>query len=126
MNSTSNSTCLAGEDELVVVLGLDRGGPEGHLRVALVLEEVAGEQVAVPLLVAGVDARHPDLGLGAAVRRVRAVDVDRAVELVERAADLGHHRVAGDEADGRVRRVEGVVPGQGRVVGSHDDLLESG
>ena len=40
------------------------------------------------------------------------VDDGGALELVERAADLGDHRVPGDEADAGVRRVEGVGAGQ--------------
>ena len=45
-------------------------------------------------------------------RRVGAVDDGGALELVERAADLGHHRVPGDEADAGVRGVDGLGAGE--------------
>ena len=41
-----------------------------------------------------------------------AVDGGAALELVERAADLGHHRVPGHEADAGVGGVEDVGAGQ--------------
>ena len=40
-----------------------------------------------------------------------------ALELVERAADLGDHGVPGDEAEAGVRGVDGVRAGQGAEVG---------
>ena len=59
------------------------------------------------------------VALALLVLRVRAVDVDLALELVEASAHLGHHGVPGDEPDRAVCDVEGVIAGQGRVVGAH-------
>ena len=59
---------------------------------------------------------------------VGAVEDRAALELVERAADLGDHRVPGDEPDAGVGRVDDVVAGQvgqggGDGAGSHVLLL---
>ena len=69
---------------------------------------------------------------GAGLGEVGAVDDGAALELVERAADLGDHRVPGDEADAGVGGVDDV--GAGQVVergggvhgGGHDLLLKVG
>ena len=70
-------------------------------------------QVAVAVGVAGVDAGGLDGQLQVRVGRVLGVEVAGALELVERAADLGDHGVAGDEADAAVGGVDGVGAGQG-------------
>ncbi len=51
---------LAGELDLAVVVGVDRGRVERDLRVLLDVEEVGRLEVAVALLLAGVDARDLD------------------------------------------------------------------
>jgi nucleotide-binding universal stress UspA family protein len=61
--------------------------------------------VAVSVGVAGVDAGCLDRQLEVGVRGVVGVELAGAFEIVERAADLGEHRVAGDEADSAVGRV---------------------
>ena len=97
----------------VVVAGLvDAGGDEGDLRVLLDGEEVVAAQVAVALLVAGVDAGGLDGQLRGGLGEVVGVDDGGALELVERAADLGDHRVPGDEPDAGVGRVDDVGAGQ--------------
>jgi hypothetical protein len=73
--------------------------------------------VAVTLLVAGVNAVDLDADLDARLARVGAVDDSSSVEVVERAADLGDHRMPSDEADAGVAGVEGVRAGQGGEVG---------
>src|SRR5215210_1690226 len=95
-----------------------RGRDEGDLRVLGQGEEVVAAQVLVALGVAGVDARGVDDDPGAGAARVGAVDHGGALEGVEGAADLGHHRVPGDEADPGVRGVEGVGAGQVGLGGS--------
>ena len=91
---------------------LDVGGDEGDLRVLLHGEEVVAAQVGVALLVAGVDAGGLDGQLTGRLGEVGAVDDRAALELVELAADLGDHRVPGDEPDAGVGRVEDVGAGQ--------------
>src|SRR4051794_19743749 len=91
---------------------LHRGRDEGDLRVLREGEEVVAAQVLVALGVAGVDARGVDGDASTGGGRVRAVDHGGAVEGVEGAADLGDHRVPGDEADPGVRGVQGVGAGQ--------------
>ena len=83
--------------------------------------------MAVAVGVAGVDAGGLDGQLQVRGGRVLGVEVAGAVELVERAADLGDHGVAGDEADPAVGRVDGVVAGEGGGggVGAHVILLRS-
>ena len=81
---------------------LDGGGGEGDLRVLVHREEVVAAQVAVALLVAGVDAGGLDGQLRGGLGEVVGVDDGAALELVELAADLGDHRVAGHEPDAGV------------------------
>src|SRR5690606_12789526 len=97
---------------------LDLGGPEGHRRELVRLEEVGALEVAVTVGAAGVDAVHHDVDGGGGLRRVGAVQVQRAGELLEAALDVGDHGVPGDEADRGVRRVDGVVAGEGGQVRS--------
>src|SRR6266545_4821717 len=94
---------VAGDDPRVAVLP-DTGAGEGHLRALLHVEEVAGAQVVVPLLVAGVDGGQLDRRGGAALEDVVGGD-DLALELGEGAADLGH-QVPHGEADHGVSRVD--------------------
>ena len=116
---------VAGDPVVLGVDLLDRGGGEGDLRVGLHVEEVVALEVAVAVGVAGVDAGGLDGQLQVRVGRVLGVEVAGAVELVERAADLGDHGVAGDEADPAVGRVDGVGAGQGGGGGggAHGDAL---
>jgi len=82
--------------------------------------------VSVALLVAGVDALGLDADRDLGIGRVVAVQVAGALELVERAAHLRHHRVAGDETDAGVAGVERVLAGQGGERGGgcgHGELL---
>src|SRR6266566_7084656 len=95
-------------DQEVIAVRPDAGRPERQLGVGLDLEEVAAPQVVVALLRAGRDGRQLDLGLGVGVERVRR-GLDGARELLELAANLGHHQVPCHEADLGVGRVE--VPG---------------
>ena len=87
-------------------------------------------QVGIALLVAGVDAGRLDGQLAGRLGQVSAVEDRVALEVVERAADLGDHRVPGDEPDTGVGRVDDVVSGQvgqggGDGAGSHALLLRS-
>ena len=104
------------------------GGGEGDLRVLVHREEVVAAQVAVALLVAGVDAGGLDGHLDLGVLELLAGGDRGALELVERAADLGHHRVPGDEAQAAVGRVDGVAAGEvgerGGGVGGGGHLVE--
>src|SRR4029079_18068817 len=104
---------VAGHGELSVVELLDRGALEGDLREGRGVEEVVGAQVAVSLLVAGVDAGDVDADLRGGRGRVGGVEVDRGGGGGGSGADLGDHRVAGHEADAAVAGVDGVVAGQG-------------
>src|SRR3546814_16933043 len=70
-------------------------------------------QVPVAVGVAGVDAGRLDRQLEVRVRRLLGVEVAGALELVERAADLGDHGVAGHEPDPAVGGVDGGGAGQG-------------
>ena len=88
---------------------------EGHRTVVLHVEEVAGAQVRVAVLVAGVDRVQVD----ARGRRRRVAGDDGALELLEQPTDLAH-QVAGGEADLGVARVDG--PGAGRDVGLLQDV----
>src|SRR5690606_3468900 len=85
---------------------LDAGGDEPDLRVVLHVEEVVAAQVGIAVSVARVDAGGLDHQLGAGAGGVLGVEVAGALELIEVAADLGDHRVTGDEADAAVRRVD--------------------
>src|SRR5262249_30355555 len=89
---------------------------EGDRRVAIRVEEVVGAQVAVALLVSGVDARDSQRHLDGRLRRVVAVQHRGSLELVERAAHLGDHRVSSAEAEAAVRAINGVVAGKGPEV----------
>src|SRR5699024_4082995 len=100
--------------------GGDLGGAEGDLRVGLHLEEVVGLEVAVTVGGAGVDRGGVDDDVEDGVVDALGRDGDRALVLVERATDLGDHRVAGDKAEARVGGVEGPVSGQGGDVGAHE------
>src|SRR4029450_11733279 len=107
----------------------DVGGDEGDLGVLLHGEEVVAAQVGIALLVAGVDAGRLDGQLAGRLGQVGAVEDRVALEVVERAADLGDHRVPGDEPDTGVGRVDDVVSGQvgqggGDGAGSHALLLK--
>ena len=95
----------------LVAVALDLGRDEGQLRVGLDVEEVAGPEVAVAVGGAGVDAAGVDGQVDPGGGRVRGVDGGGAVEVRERAADGGDHRVAGREAEAAVGHVEGVVAG---------------
>ena len=87
-------------------------------RVVLDVEEVGRLQVAVAVGGAGVD--RGGLHRGGRGRGGEVLgDGDRALELAEVAADLGDHRVAGDEADLGVAGVEDV--GTGGQVGEGGD-----
>src|SRR4051794_7327160 len=97
------------EEPLAAVL--DDGAGEGHRAIVLHVEEVAGAQVRVAVLVAGVDRVEVD---GGGRDGVLAGD-DLALELLEEATDLAH-QVAGGEADLRVAGVD--APGAGRDVGA--------
>src|SRR5581483_11953772 len=91
----------------------------GQRRVGLGVEEVAGAEVPVPLLVTGVDAGGLDRHVDRGVERVLA-DLDRAGEVGEPAPGLADHEVADGEADLAVAGVEGVGPGGGDL-GTVDD-----
>src|SRR3954447_21370886 len=117
---------VAGDLEVGAAVVLDGGRDEPDLGVVLDVEEVVGAQVPVALSVAGVDAVDLQGDGDGGVGRVLAVDRRGPLDLVERAADLGDHGVAGDEADPGVRRVEGVLAGQLAGIdggGSHGGLL---
>jgi len=129
---------VAGDGVVVAARGRDRGRDECDLGVRLGSEEVGGTEVAVALLVAGGDARCLDGDRDRRVGRGDGVDVSGALELVEVATDLRHHRVTGGEADARVARVQRVVAGDvldgdrgglgdglalGAVEQAHDEIL---
>src|SRR6185437_7254566 len=101
-----------GDLEVVAAEVLDGRRGEGDGRELLDVQEVVGAQVTVALPVAGVDAGDLDGEVDRRVLRVLAVERCRALELVERAPHLGHHRVPGHEADAAVGDVEGVGTGQ--------------
>src|SRR5690606_17982412 len=103
---------VTGDVESVLTGLLDLGGGEGDLRVLVQLQEVTAAQVGVTIGVARVDAVGLDRHRGARLARVGAVDGGGAGELVERAADLGDHRVPGHEAQAGVRGVQLVSAGQ--------------
>src|SRR5215213_4423545 len=88
------------------------GGDECDLRVLLHGEEVVAAQVGITLLVAGVDAGRLNGQLAGRLGEVGAIDNRAALELVERAADLGDHCVPGYEPDTSVARVDDVAAGQ--------------
>src|SRR3954453_7402742 len=115
---------VAGHHELGVTGRLDPGRHEGDLRVLVHRQEVVAAQVLVALAVAGVDALRLDRHAPGRVGRVLAVDVERALELVERAAHLGHHRVPRAEPDPGVRGVDRVVTGQSGVLVGHRSYLQ--
>src|SRR5690606_15413229 len=91
-----------------VALDGEVGALEGPGGVVLHVEEVGRADVAVAVGVAGVDRRGVDGDLEVRVGRVGAVDDGLALELLEGAADLGDHRVAGHEGEGGVGGVEDV------------------
>src|SRR5690606_16010655 len=88
---------VAGDAQGVGVGGHDLGRAEGDRRVGLDVEEVGRLQVTVAVRAAGVDAGGLDGDLDGGALQVRAGG-GLAADLVEGAADLGHHRVAGGEA----------------------------
>src|SRR5581483_3797980 len=90
----------------------DRPALVGHGRPGLGVEEVAGAEVAVALLVAGVDAGRADRDRDRGFIGVLA-DLDGAGHVRETAPDLRDHQVADGEADLAVTGVERVGPGGG-------------
>src|SRR3954471_977794 len=89
---------------------LDAGADEGHRAVVLHVEEVAGAQVRVTVLVAGVDRVQVDGGAGPG----GVAGDNLTLELLEQTPDLAH-QVAGGEPDLGVTRVDG--PGAGGDLG---------
>src|SRR5699024_12590280 len=84
--------------ECCCVIGLERGRLELQLRMLLGEEEVSALEVAVALLVAGADRGGGRLGgHGAVLERVS--DGHGTADLLEVAADLGHHGMAGGDGD---------------------------
>src|SRR5882757_3949583 len=114
---------VAGEPVVLRVHALNVRRDEADLRVSGGVEEVVGAQVPVALLVAGVDAAHLGGQVDVRVGRVVQVQMSDTREVVERAADLGHHRVPRSEADAAVRGVDG--PGAGQGVGGGGSHLDS-
>ena len=100
-------------DPVVVTARLDLRDAGDDPRIRLGVEEVRGTEV----LVAGVEAgrqagrRDPDLAAGGG--RVGLIEPELAFDLVELAADRGHHHVLRGEGDVGVRRID---PPGGRVV----------
>jgi hypothetical protein len=68
--------------------------------------------VTVALRVAGGDAGDCDADRCAGAGGIDRVDLERAVDIAEVAADLGNHGVAGDEAEAAVARVDPVLAGE--------------
>src|SRR5918993_43851 len=89
---------------------VEGGAAERHLRVVLDIEEVRAAKVAVTVGGAAGDGRGRNGDVGDGVGEVLGDD-DGAGDVRERAADLGDHEVASDEADLGVRGVDG--PGAG-------------
>ena len=103
------------EGQLARGAGAVEGGRgEGHLTERLDVEEVGGPQVAVTLLVAGVDRVQVDGRLRAGLLQ-RGAGGQGPLEGGELAADLAH-QVADGEAHLGVARVD--VPGAGDDVGA--------
>src|SRR5699024_2616189 len=123
-NGHGRGRALDGEDtrdlERAGPRGGDLRGAEGDPRGGLHRDAVVGVEVAGAGGVAGVDRGGVDDDLDGGVLDALGRDGDRALVLVERATDLGDHRVAGDKAEARVGGVEGPVSGQGGDVGAHE------
>src|SRR3954468_24833069 len=100
---------VAGNQQTLAAVD-DVGADEGHRAVVLHVEEVAGAQVRVTVLVAGVD--RVEVGGGAGPGGVAGDDL--TLELLEQTPDLAH-QVAGGEPDLGVTRVDG--PGAGGDLG---------
>ena len=87
-----------------------------HLRVVFCIEEVGRAEVGVSRSLSRVDARHLDARFKRGPGRLRLVNPDRGVELLETALHLRHHHVPHRESDIRVNLIE--RPGHGAVVPS--------
>ena len=72
------------------------GGHEGDLRVLLHGEEVIAAQVGIALLV-GSRCWLPGSSAGRSIIGLALPTTGAALELIESAADLGDHRMPGDE-----------------------------
>jgi len=83
-------------------------------RVVLGIEEVGREEVAVTLLIPGVERGDGDVDLHPGLEGVLG-DVDGAADLGELALGAGDHGVADAEADVAVRGVEAVGAGDGHL-----------
>src|SRR6195952_4384977 len=97
---------------------VEGGRGEAHLAELLHVEEVSGAQVAVALLVAGVDRVQVHGRVGAGVLE-RLTGRELALELSELSGDLAH-QVANREPDLGVAGVDG--PGAGGDVGTEGSL----
>ncbi|MBG9885564.1 hypothetical protein ABE10_02965, partial [Bacillus toyonensis] len=103
--------------EEIAVVDAGAGRAELHRGVVLDVEEIAGAEVRVTVLVLRVDRGHVDARLHARLQRVLRSDEGRALD-PERAAHLRDHHVADAEGDLAVRRVQD--PGAGAVAGDVD------
>jgi hypothetical protein len=106
----------------LIALAVDRPQRRAAVRdrgVPLDIEEVGGTQMAIPLRVAGVDARRIDGHLHARVLGPLG-DVQPPLELAEVPAYLRDHHVPRHELDVGVRGVD-VPPAHGRQLAIVDE-----
>src|SRR5690606_4100341 len=96
----------------IVALVLDPGRLEADLGILVHGEEVVAAEVGVPVLAAGVDRLGLDRDLTARAGGLLTVELERALELVEVATDLGDHGMAGHEAEAAVGGIDRIGPGE--------------
>src|SRR5690606_14670284 len=97
---------VADHAELPVALRLHPTAPEGDLRVVLHIEKVRGTEMIVPLLLAGVDARHADLDLDRGTRDIVLVQDNGAAHIAEAPLHRRDHHVPDRELHSGVRRID--------------------
>jgi hypothetical protein len=112
---------LAAEADLAVSRGVGARRVKRDLRVLVDVEEVRGLEVAVAVLLAGVDRVDRVDVSGALKHGGVAGGVDRALEAAERAAHGGDSHVLDGEADAGVGGIYVVDAGRNAVGGEAGD-----
>src|SRR6266498_3923146 len=74
--------------------------------MVLDIEKVRAAQMVVAFLYAGPNVPRIDLYLDRRIARVLRIKLQRAVNILEVSADVGHHHVPGAKLHGRVTRLE--------------------
>ena len=92
---------VTGDGAVAILINVEVGGLEGDLRVLLYCEEVLVLYVCIAVIVAGGNGCGTDGGLSVGLSDVLGHG-DGAFEVCEVTANLGDHRVLGDESDNGV------------------------